>query len=113
MHGKRMAWCEASDGACCPHLDQTGESSVSPVTEARLTEIRGEPGAVGYVTYGPDHTSHVYIDDSIRGDELRILIGHELGHHCGCGDTEEPGNAMSFRLNLMADVTAEEAVCAK
>jgi hypothetical protein len=48
-----QAWCEASDGACCPHPDQSGESSVRPATAEELAGLaRGYELSGYYVTDG-------------------------------------------------------------
>jgi hypothetical protein len=117
-----LAWCEASDGACCPHLDQSGESSVRPATAEELAGLaRGYELSGYYVTDGDTGATAIRILDRFRGDDLLKTMLHELGHHCGCGSEWEDGTPEAKRGSVMyrahdhqgIEITAEDAACAR
>jgi hypothetical protein len=107
-------WCEATNGARCPTIDPGGASSAMVVSREYLARFAA-PGETWYgaCTTWPSGESLIGISEDLGESKLVSAITHELGHHCGCGHSADPGSAMAIPTLLDSEITAEDAACAR
>jgi hypothetical protein len=103
-------WCEAS--GCCPYQSSDGDSSVSlesreSINNYCLSDCDGAAVHEGDVT-------HIRLADDLSKEDLWSVLLHELGHHCGCFDSEDERNVMAHATGARGlSPTESDVACAR
>lgn len=101
------SWCD--EGARCVYQAPEGPSRVSLV--ASTTTLKG---AAGECTSLPDGASAIEVVQSDDSGLMLAVLTHELGHHFGCGHSEDPEDLMyPYADALVTTPSAHDLACAR
>lgn len=102
------SWCNATRGEFCPALNDGASNTVTMVSSFGPDHI----GTVGHYTNHWDGAASIQLKIA-PVSELRITAMHELGHHYGCIDADNPQMVMHWALNTteVVDVTDADLAC--
>ena len=99
-------WCDGT--GCCPYQDSDGRSRA--VLDDEITVCVDCDGA--YEHHGEAGTIHVL--SGLSADEQYSVILHEIGHHCGCWDSEDERNVMAHATGARGlSPTESDVACAR
>jgi hypothetical protein len=106
------AWCEATDGACCPAIGiPDGGSDLRAVD---VMPAEAPAGTVGWWMPRQDYTSEILIASRVAPERVWRVALHELGHHCGCRRHIATGNVMGTDVWLDGlTITADDVACTR